>query len=525
MPNINVPASTTITFDEHITKVSWLGWTSQGDTQIYEATTSGQNIDWFYPDDGNYYVITFTITLDKNYILNDVNVNSISGGVPIKDKTNNTFQINLRDDSGTYDPSTITLTSKLEGVSDTKPVYKFINNTWVKQDAFQFTNGSWVRISTAITALATPSISLSGDTLTIGNVANATSYAIYSNNTLLTTITTTSVDLSTLITTAGTYTIYAIAKATGYADSEKSNEVSYIKIDNWKCTVANLGSANPTSVTFTHEGTMPTFEEITFNSDIFIKIPTMYRKVNTVVDNQITSYTISNNKTDDEYKPYPCFLKEDGITIMPYILIGKYFSSSSTTCNSIQTYATSNYSENGRANAVAKGEGYQLYDWMMHKLWQDLITCKMNNININSGTGIDIDSLGLYWSSYEAYIDGISHFPNFVAFSYKPTAYIDNPRWNSPNYNSDIYAIATNSGVIKNLGYNSDHPFVNYPTSVEKSSENIYYCDVYTSSTDTSPIISTIGGKSKNYGAFFVNAASGWRVKHYIRLCYRPINE
>ena len=270
---------------------------------------------------------------------------------------------------------------------------------------------------------------------------------------------------------------------------------------------------------------MPTFEEITFNSDIFIKIPTMYRKVNTVVDNQITSYTISNNKTDDEYKPYPCFLKEDGITIMPYILIGKYFSSSSTTCNSIQTYATSNYSENGRANAVAKGEGYQLYDWMIHKLWQDLITCKMNNININSGTGIDIDSLGLYWSSYEAYIDGISHFPSFVAFSYKPTAYIDNPRWNSPNYNSDIYAISQNSGVIKNLGYNSDHPFVNYPTSVEKSSENIYYCDVYTSSTDTSPIISTIGGKSKNYGAFFVNAASGWRVKHYIRLCYRPINE
>ena len=34
-------------------------------------------------------------------------------------------------------------------MSDTKPVYKFINNTWVKQDAFQFTNGSWVRISTA----------------------------------------------------------------------------------------------------------------------------------------------------------------------------------------------------------------------------------------------------------------------------------------------------------------------------------------------------------------------------------------
>lgn len=72
-----------------------------------------------------------------------------------------------------------------------------------------------------------PTISLSNSTLTITAVANATSYAIYSNNALLTTITTTSVDLSTLITTAGTYTIYAIAKATGYVDSAKSNEVSY----------------------------------------------------------------------------------------------------------------------------------------------------------------------------------------------------------------------------------------------------------------------------------------------------------
>lgn len=74
---------------------------------------------------------------------------------------------------------------------------------------------------------AAPTISLSNSTLTITAVANATSYAIYSNNALLTTITTTSVDLSTLITTSGTYTIYVIAKGTGYADSEKSNEVSY----------------------------------------------------------------------------------------------------------------------------------------------------------------------------------------------------------------------------------------------------------------------------------------------------------
>ena len=87
---------------------------------------------------------------------------------------------------------------------------------------------------------SSPTISLSNSTLTITSVDNATSYAIYSNNALLTTITTTSVDLSTLITTAGTYTIYAIAKATGYVDSEKSNEVSYTAASGYSVTVTGV---------------------------------------------------------------------------------------------------------------------------------------------------------------------------------------------------------------------------------------------------------------------------------------------
>lgn len=90
-----------------------------------------------------------------------------------------------------------------------------------------------------------PTISLLNSTLTITAVDNATSYAIYSNNTLLTTITTTSVDLSTLITTAGTYTIYAIAKATGYVDSEKSNEVSYEISSGYNLTINYSGSFDP----------------------------------------------------------------------------------------------------------------------------------------------------------------------------------------------------------------------------------------------------------------------------------------
>lgn len=33
-------------------------------------------------------------------------------------------------------------------MSDTKPIFKRINGSWVKQDAFQRVSGQWVKIST-----------------------------------------------------------------------------------------------------------------------------------------------------------------------------------------------------------------------------------------------------------------------------------------------------------------------------------------------------------------------------------------
>ena len=84
---------------------------------------------------------------------------------------------------------------------------------------------------TVLPQLEAPTISLNGNLLSSSTVQHATSYAIYSNNTLLTTVNTVSIsdfDLSTLLTTAGTYTIYAIAKAANYQDSPHSNEVSYV---------------------------------------------------------------------------------------------------------------------------------------------------------------------------------------------------------------------------------------------------------------------------------------------------------
>ena len=84
--------------------------------------------------------------------------------------------------------------------------------------------------------LATPTIAMNADgkTLEITDVSNATSYDVYVDGTLKTNVAsvpnTTTVDLSTLSDISdGTHAVKVKAKASGYIDSEFSNEVSYTK--------------------------------------------------------------------------------------------------------------------------------------------------------------------------------------------------------------------------------------------------------------------------------------------------------
>ena len=87
-----------------------------------------------------------------------------------------------------------------------------------------------------ITQLATPTIAMNADgkTLEITDVENATSYDVYVDGTLKTNVASvpniTTFDLSTLSDIAdGAHNIKVKAKASGYNDSEFSNEVSYTK--------------------------------------------------------------------------------------------------------------------------------------------------------------------------------------------------------------------------------------------------------------------------------------------------------
>ena len=303
-------------------------------------------------------------------------------------------------------------------------------------------------------------------------------------------------------------------------------EVTYT----WKCTINNLGSSSTSNVTFNHEGTMPTFEEVTFNGDVFIKIPTMYGKVNTVVSNQITSFTIANGKVDDSFLPFPVFVKEDGTSIMSYVLMGKYINNSTTTVQSIPNTKPSKLQiDNARTIVRTRGNGYQLFDWMFQRLWQYLIICAMNTINTNSGSGLQTDGLGIYWGASGIWIDGICHNSGVLAVSYKPSKYVNSATASTDGYTSISYNLATptpSDQCISKLGYDPNNPFVNYPSaSVKNSSFNTYYCDYYYYSSGSRPFCSIVGDTSARYGAFLCDGYDAWTYTFGVRLCYRPVDE
>lgn len=93
-------------------------------------------------------------------------------------------------------------------------------------------NYASVNVNVPLPTLNAPTISLSDSTVTITNPATngsfVSGYDVYKNGTLLTSITLATVDLSTLITEGGTYTITVKAYGTNFNESVASNSVSYV---------------------------------------------------------------------------------------------------------------------------------------------------------------------------------------------------------------------------------------------------------------------------------------------------------
>ena len=303
-------------------------------------------------------------------------------------------------------------------------------------------------------------------------------------------------------------------------------------------TVSNLGSSNPSSVTFNNTGFTKDnlgITEVTLSdNNVYIKIPTMYRKVNTVADNQITSFTISNVQLDGSYEPYPCFLDESGY-ILPYICIGK------------QWYGASQTPANGRTACRNLGTGFQMYDWMIQKLWQDLMIMLNSSVNIgNTSTGAVginsstyLDTLGIFWGANSSgntgfWVDGI--IKDTTGYFYacdKPSYYASLSGTGVSastlsNYNKVNYTLphhtATTWYEISKLGYDENYPFVNFPSGdTSNSSYNTYYCDGLYSASGSRPVFSNAGYASAYNGAFLCLCHLGWSDSYAVRSCYRPL--
>ena len=312
-----------------------------------------------------------------------------------------------------------------------------------------------------------------------------------------------------------------------YTPSASSIELTAVFTEGQNASVSGLGNSSYTNQVYTKTDNFPTsFEEVTDDlGNVFIKIPTMYRKVDTVTDNQITKFTLSTTKIDDTYEPYSVFVKPNG-EVMPYVLIGKYINNSSTSMVSVETTARADVTiGNARNWAREIGTGYQIYDWQFQKLFVDLALLVSQKVNFQDGSVAISEYLGIKNINIGCWVDGVSRASSTWCIAYDPTKYVDSATSSTTGYTAVSYTAPTSSSVnITKLGYDENNPFFNYPNAAaSNSSYNTYYCDGYWYSSGNHPVYSTVGDAYADNGLWRCNTSIVWSNAYGARLCYRPL--
>ncbi len=291
--------------------------------------------------------------------------------------------------------------------------------------------------------------------------------------------------------------------------------------------VTGLGVSNPNSVSFTvdSEFTVANLcEEVTFNGDTFVKIPTMYRKVVTISNGEPTAYIVSNYQLDNSYLPYPCFIDEQN-NILPYILIGKYcFSSTSAAGSTTSGSATMSMSD-ARVKARARGTGYQLIDWKIRQLILDL--CLMISQKVNFSSLSRTDYLGIYDLDKFMGIDGCAAYNLNFYVAYDTAKYVSYVDDSTNGYSKLSYSYpGGNQKEITKINYDASHPFANFPTnSGTNSAYDTYYCDAVWYSSGHHAIGWNLGGGTPEYGLWCFNMSANYDFAYFNhRLCYRPLS-
>ena len=387
-----------------------------------------------------------------------------------------------------------------------------------------------------------------------------------------------SVDLTTLpgwdALSTGTHNITIVAKADGYKDSEPSASVSVEKAaaaQIWG--VSGLGNSDPT-LTRTYDnvgktysinsaaGTITTdfdtefnFETVVQDGNTMIKIPTFYKRFDTISNNQITAFSISKTKVNDDFVPYPCFVKQDGSgAVMDYILVSKgkaTGTSSKATCVSGSSPLVKVTRAQMRTAARANGAGWQQFDWMVLQLLRDLFcvvfaTTNSQLIFLGRTTGFsNAATVGGTWNistpcgwnttTMQNRFFGIEDVFGNVYDWCDGVTFNDATVYSTVNYNHftdgtsnmvNSGSKATSNGYISALTYNTAQPFLNYP-SVASGGETQYYCDYEW--YGSSGVVLVVGGSwlngtgaglwcsRGNYGASYSSSNLGGR------LVYRPV--
>lgn len=219
------------------------------------------------------------------------------------------------------------------------------SSTSSNNDSLQFK----VRTEKTLPVLESPTISLNGDILTITPVANATSYKIFSNNNLLTTSTTTTVNLSTLFSESGTYTITATALADGYLESGLSNAVTYkLQLVTLDLTTLNLSQGTHTiKVKAKGEG----YEDSAFSNEVsYTVLPQLEAPTISLNGNLLSSSAVPHATSYDIYSNNTLLTTVNTVSISDFDLSGYITTEGSYTIYAVAKAA--NYKDSPHSNEV-----------------------------------------------------------------------------------------------------------------------------------------------------------------------------
>lgn len=339
----------------------------------------------------------------------------------------------------------------------------------------------------------------------------------------------------------------------------------------WEFGVSGLGNSSPTLTrTFDNVGKgysidadlgqittdfddIFNFETVEVDGNTMVKIPKMYKRFDTIEDNQITAFTICNARKTDDYSIYPCFLDESG-NELDYILISKgkaTGTSSKATCVKGSAPLVNVTRAQMRTAARANGDGWQQFDWMIRQLIIDLFcvvfaTTDSQSIFLGRTTGwSSAATVGNTWDiptpcgwnlstmqnkffgiedifgNVYDWVDGVVFSGSTIYSTKTPSLFSDST---SNMVNSGTRA--TSDGYVSKLSYNTNQKFLNYPTAASGSTST-YYCDYsWYSSSGTALSVGgswSYGSRAGLWSALGNGSASDSYSGIGGRLTYRPL--